>query len=391
VNIRTRPQKHREFDASRASQWTMRLDSTGGETYWRSIDAFRVSQKRESPMKNKHLMLVSVMLLGMAFDAWGQSQSKDPLADAAKKEGKVVFYSSEDRTALTDPVKVFETKYGIPVELNRQATGRILKVAQSEFETNTVRSDVLDITNPLVFFDWKKKGYLKQWKASHANEQVSDLFRDGDGYIWSRRLLISCIGYNKKSMNESDAPKSWQDLLTPKWKDKVTTAGPESGPTFGWIVYISHKYGWDYFDKLHANNPIVAPSSDETVALLATGERPVAIVNCFDILEAGAQGSPIGNIFPKDGLAAWWAGMAIPKAAPHPNAAEVLANFVMSAEGAAAASKGRHGYVAYLNKDTPMAKVLPPIQELVKGYPKIDWATLDPAQVTKEFRKRMGQ
>jgi iron(III) transport system substrate-binding protein len=342
-------------------------------------------------MKSKHLILGCVIMIALAFHAQAQTQPKDPLLDAAKKDGKVVFYSSEDRTALDEPVKVFSAKYGIPIELNRQATGRILKVAQSEFETNTVRSDVLDITNPLVFFDWKKKGYLKQWKASHANEQVSDLFRDGEDFIWSRRLLISCIGYNKKAVSESDAPKSWQELLTPKWKDKVATAGPEAGPTFGWIVFISHKYGWDYFDKLYANNPIVAPSSDETVALLATGERPIAIVNCFDILEAGAQGSPIGNIFPKDGLAAWWAGLAIPKAAPHPNAGLLLANFVMSAEGAAAASKGRHGYIAYLNKETPMAKVLPPIKELVQGYPKIDWATLDPAQVTKEFRKRMGQ
>lgn len=342
-------------------------------------------------MKSKQFMLACAILLGLAFRAQAQTQSKDPLVNAAKKEGKVVFYSSEDRTALTEPVKVFEAKYGIPIELNRQSTGRILKVAQSEFETNTVRSDVLDITNPLVFFDWKKKGYLKQWKASHAGEQVSDQFRDNDNTIWSRRLLITCIGYNKKVVSPGDAPKTWQDLLTSKWKDKVATAGPEAGPTFGWIVFISHKYGWDYFDKLQANNPIVAPSSDETVALLATGERPIAIVNCFDILEAEAQGSPIGNIFPKDGLAAWWAGLAIPKAAPHPNAALLLANFVMSAEGAAAASSGRHGYVAYLNKDTPMAKVLPPMKTLVAGYPKIDWATLDPAQVTKEFRKRMGQ
>jgi len=342
-------------------------------------------------MKSKQFMLGCAILIGLAFGARAQGQPKDPVLDAAKKEGKVVFYSSEDRTALAEPVKAFDAKYGIPIELNRQSTGRILKVAQSEFETNTVRSDVLDITNPLVFFDWKKKGYLKQWKPSHADEQVSDRFRDGEGFIWSRRLLISCIGYNKKALREADAPKSWQDLLTTKWKGKVATAGPEAGPTFGWIVYISHKYGWDYFDKLYANDSIVAPSSDETVALLATGERPLAVVNCFDILEAGAQGSPIGNVFPTDGLAPWWAGLAIPKAAPHPNAALLLANFVMSAEGAAAASKGRHGYVAYLNKKTPMAKVLPPIQDLVKGYPKIDWANLDPAQVTKEFRKRMGQ
>ena len=342
-------------------------------------------------MTSRYLMLAFAILVGVGFSARAQGQSKDPLLDPAKKEGKVVFYSSEDRTALTEPVKAFEAKYGIPIELNRQSTGRILKVAQSEFETNTVRSDVLDITNPLVFFDWKKKGYLKQWKAAHANEQVSDVFRDGEDFIWSRRLLISCIGYNKKALSEAEAPKSWQDLLTPKWKSKVATAGPEAGPTFGWIVYISRKYGWDYFDKLHANDTIVAPSSDETVALLATGERPLAVVNCFDILEAGAQGSPIANIFPADGLAPWWAGLAIPKAAPHPNAALMLANFVMSAEGAAAASKGRHGYIAYVNKSTPMAKVLPPIEDLVKGYPKIDWATLDPAQVTKEFRKRMEQ
>ncbi len=341
-------------------------------------------------MKSAPLLIV-LAVIGFAVNATAQTGQKDPLVEAAKREGKVVFYSSEDRAALDEPVKAFEAKYRIPIDLNRQSTGRILKVAQSEFETNTVRFDLLDITNPLVFFEWKKKGYLKQWKASHADEQVSDLFRDSDNFIWSRRLLISCIGYNKKIVSESEAPKSWQDLVSPKWKDKITTAGPESGPTFGWIVFIAHKYGWDYFDKLHANNPIVAPSSDETVALLATGERPVAIVNCFDILEAGAQGSPIGNVFPKDGLAAWWAGLAIPKAAPHPNAGLLLANFLMSAEGAAAASKGRHGYVAYLNKDTPMAKVLPPVKELVAGYPKIDWAAVDPAQVTKEFRKRMGQ
>lgn len=341
-------------------------------------------------MKSKFVVLACIMAVFVSRTEV-QAQPKDPLIDAAKREGKVVFYSSEDRTALAEPVKTFESKYGFPIELNRQSTGRILKVAQSEFETNTVRSDVLDITNPLVFFDWKKKGYLKQWKASHANEQVSDLFRDNDDYIWSRRLLITCIGYNKKIVSEGDAPKTWQELLTPKWKGKVATAGPAAGPTFGWIVFMSHKYGWDYFNKLHANDPIVAPSSDETVALLATGERPVAVVNCFDILEAGAQGSPIGNIFPKDGLGVWWAGLAIPKAAPHPNAALLLANFVMSAEGAAAASKGRHGYVAYLNKDTPMAKVLPPMKDLVKGYPKIDWASVDAGQVTREFRQRMEQ
>jgi iron(III) transport system substrate-binding protein len=341
-------------------------------------------------MKRIHIILFVLLawtILGFAVTAQAQ---REPV-DAAKKEGKVVFYSSEDRTALAEPVKAFQEKYGVPIDLNRQSTGRILKVAESEFETNTVKGDVLDITNPLVFFEWKKKGYLRQWKADNSAQQVSDLFRDGEGFIWSRRLLMTCIGYNKKLVSESEAPKTWQDLITPKWKGKVVTAGPEAGPNFGWIVFMSHKHGWDYFDKLHANNPLVAPSSDETVALLATGEKPVAVVNCFDILEAEAQGSPIANIFPKDGLGVWWAGLAIPKAAPHPNAALLLANFVMSAEGAAAASKGRHGFVAYLHKDTPIAKVIPPMKELVKGYPKIDWANLNAAQVTKEFRKRMGQ
>ena len=142
-------------------------------------------------MKSKHLILGCVIMIALVFRVEAQTQPKDPLLDAAKKEGKVVFYSSEDRTALDEPGKVFSAKYGIPNELNPQATGRIIKVAQSEFETNTVRADVLDITNPLVFFDWKKKGYLKQWKASHAGDQVSDLFRDNDDTIWSRRLLIS--------------------------------------------------------------------------------------------------------------------------------------------------------------------------------------------------------
>ena len=78
-------------------------------------------------MKSKHLILACVIMLVLAFHAQAQTQSKDPLLDAAKKEGKVVFYSSEDRTALDEPVKVFSAKYGIPIELNRQATGRILR------------------------------------------------------------------------------------------------------------------------------------------------------------------------------------------------------------------------------------------------------------------------
>ena len=207
-------------------------------------------------MKSKHLILGCVIMIALVFRVEAQTQPKDPLLDAAKKEGKVVFYSSEDRTALDEPVKVFSAKYGIPIELNRQATGRILKVAQSEFETNTVRADVLDITNPLVFFDWKKKGYLKQWKASHAGDQVSDLFRDNDDTIWSRRLLISCIGYNKKALSESRRPEKLARTPHAEMeKTKLPPPVPEAGPTFGWIVFISHKYGWDYFDKLTRTMP----------------------------------------------------------------------------------------------------------------------------------------
>jgi iron(III) transport system substrate-binding protein len=339
-------------------------------------------------MKAK-IILLAFAVLGFVASAEAQ---KDPLVEGAKKEGKVVFYSSEDRKPLEGANKAFTAKYGIPVELNRQATGRSLRLAQSEFETNTVKADVLDITNPLVFFEWKQKGYLQPWKAAHAEEQVSNLFRDKEGFVWARRLLVMCIGYNKKQVSDKDAPKTWQDVLQPKWKDKIVMSGTASGPSFGWIVYIVNKYGWKYFDSLHANNPIVAPSGDEAFALLATGEKPIIIGNpCFDMLEAAAQGSPIGNVYPEDGPGIWWAGLGITKAAPHPNAAQLFANFLMSKDGSAAAANARNGFVAYLNKDTPLAKEIPPMQNLVKGYPKIDWDTVKAGQIDKEFRKRMGQ
>jgi iron(III) transport system substrate-binding protein len=339
-------------------------------------------------MKAKYILLACA-ILGFAAPAEAQ---KDPLVEGAKREGKVVFYSSEDRKPLGGVNKAFEVKYGIPVELTRQPTGRALKLAQSEFETNTVKADVLDITNPLVFFQWKKKGYLRQWKATYADEQVTNLFRDDEGFVWSRRMLVLCIGYNKKFVSDAEAPKNWQDALSPKWKDKIVMAGAEAGPTFGWIVYIVNKYGWGYFDKLQANKPIITPSGDESLALLATGERTVIIGQpCFDMLEAQAEGGPIVNVFPEDGPGIWWAGLGIPKAAPRPNAALLFANFLMSREGSTAAANARGGLVAYLHKDTPIAKAIPPLQGLVKGYPKIDWGTLNPAEVTKEFRKRMGQ
>jgi hypothetical protein len=63
----------------------------------------------------------------------------------------------------------------------------------------------------------------------------------------------------------------------------------------------------------------------------------------------------------------------------------------MSKEGSAAAAQGRQGFVAYLHKDTPLAKEIPQMQNLVKGFPKIDWDKVQAAQIDKEFRKAMGQ
>jgi len=127
----------------------------------------------------------------------------------------------------------------------------------------------------------------------------------------------------------ADAPKSWKDVLDPKWKDQVAVGHPGYSGSVGIMCLVLQRmYGWDYFKALEKNKPQIGRSSDDPVTLLNAGERNIGIgVSLATPLLSMSRGNPLALVYPTEGTEVVYGPSAIPKNAPHPNAAKLFMEF----------------------------------------------------------------
>ena len=145
------------------------------------------------------------------------------------------------------------------------------------------------------------------------------------------------IAYNPKLISAAEAPKRWKDIYDPKWKGKLTISHPKfSGITIDWLLQQAKLTGgWDFLQKLKANEPIVVRSSAEAIPLLVNGERPLNAQSYGDAAwEAKLKNEPIEISYPEEGVVVSHDYTGILKSAPHPNAAKVFVDYLFSAENA---------------------------------------------------------
>src|SRR3569833_1362127 len=173
------------------------------------------------------------------------------LIEAAKKEGKVIYYTSTDLPVAEKLAKAFEAKYsGIAVRGERTGAERVIQRIGQEYSSNIHAVDVVNSSDAAHFIVWKRDGIL----ASYVPEDVASYpaeHRDADGQSASFRVWLSIIAYNTNLVKTEDAPKSFADLLDPKWKGKIVKAHPGYSGTIMTVTYeISRDIGWDFLKKL---------------------------------------------------------------------------------------------------------------------------------------------
>jgi iron(III) transport system substrate-binding protein len=151
----------------------------------------------------------------------------------------------------------------------------------------------------------------------------------GNYYITtaSRYFMI----YNTKLVPAAEAPKSWTDLLDPRWKGKVAFGHPAfSGCTGTLVATLRKQYGWEFFEKLAKNNPRIGRSAVDPITLITAGECLVGPASASGAYPAIDRGNPLGPVHPADGLVVCIAPSAIPANAPHPNAARLFMEWMLS-------------------------------------------------------------
>ena len=247
------------------------------------------------------------------------------LIEAARKEGKVSFYSALELNVAERLGKTFEAKYpGISVRVERSGAERIFQRIAQEQASNINAVDVANSTDPAHYLDWKKK----DWLAPYMPEDVAKHFPadqvDPDGMYANSCAWLEAIGYNTNLVKREDAPKSYADLLDPKWFGKIVKGHPGySGAILTATFVLTRDLGWSFLEKLAQQKVSqVRPAANPPKKILL-GERAVmadgmtTIWCCQGRRQAGEGGLRHRR------LAADHRSLGYIRNAPNPNAARL--------------------------------------------------------------------
>ena len=257
------------------------------------------------------------------------------LIEAAKKEGKVIWYTSVDLPLAEKVGKAFEAKYpGIAVRVERSGAERVFQRIGQEYASKIHAVDVVNSSDAAHSIVWKRDNLLEAFVPEDVAKFYPEAHKDADGMFASFRIWVSIIAYNTNLVKKEDAPKSFADLLDPKWKNKIVKAHPSYSGTIMTATYqMQRDLGWGFFEKLAAQNIMQVQSSADPPKRLALGERSVmADGNEYNIFEISEKGGPVAPVYATEGSPLIVGPTAMFKAAPNPNAAKLFTAYCFTAE-----------------------------------------------------------
>ncbi len=253
----------------------------------------------------------AALAAGTVFAAPVRAEAPAPVAitpalvDAAKKEAKVILYSSMDLPVGEKLGKAFEAAYpGISVQIERSGSERLFQRLDQEFGSGIRAADVVNTSDASHIISWKKNNWLAPFVSDDIAQHFLPEFRDPDGMSATSRIYLSSIAYNTKLVKPEDAPKSYADLLDPKWAGKMVKGHPAYSGTI-----------------MTATFQLVR----EPPKKLSLGERAVmADGNEYGVVLLKESGQPVEPIYPTEGTPTISGPTAIFASAPNPNAARLF-------------------------------------------------------------------
>ncbi len=279
--------------------------------------------------------LFPLLLLATAAHA---APPDPPLIEAARKEGAVVWYSTLIVNQIVRPmVDAFKAKYpGIEVQYSRASGSDTALKIMNEARARRGAADIFDGTSTLT--PLMQAGLVASYKPKEAEAYPPEL-KDKDGYWTVPNLFFLTAGYNTNLVKPEDLPKTWDDLLNPRWKGQIAwTNDMSSGGPPGFVNHIltikGQEKGLDYLRKFNAQQPVTIPAAQRVVLdKVIAGEYPLALmIFNYHAAISAEQGAPVGWL-KLEPLIETMNVVAIVRDSPHPNAARLFVEFMLSDEG----------------------------------------------------------
>ena len=303
------------------------------------------------------------------------------LEEAAKKEGEVTWYVGNlDGRNAELAGRAFTARYGIKVNVVRAPSQTIYQRMAQDLSQGVRSADVFGSVDLGHLVELKSKGALAQYMPQNA-AQLLPAFQglDPDGTFHATLATLIVLAYNTQKVKAEEAPKSWSDLLDPKWANKIALGHPAfSGFAGNWAAQVHKLYGKSYFERLEKLRPQVGRSLLDSITLLASGERLVSASTLANMMESADKGNPIAIQYPTEGAIFIATPSGILKNAPHPNAGRLFLEWLLGVEWNETLVKSRYEPMRADVKPLPGVKALseikfirPTIDETVKGIPEV--------------------
>jgi iron(III) transport system substrate-binding protein len=280
------------------------------------------------------LLSLAVALPAFAQDSLLRYEGADrvqKVLPAAKKEGSFTLYTSFAEKDLPRLTAAFEKRYGVKVKVWRSASEKVLQ--RAVVETSAGRHDFDAVhTSALEMEALYREKVLQPVAPAHGVELLAGATRPHRA--WTATYLSFWVqAYNTNMVKKADLPRTYQDLLDPKWKGKlgIEARVPEWYATVA--MDMGEEKGIRFFRELVAKNGISVRGGHTLLNnLVIAGDVPLALTMYQYITEgAKRQGAPV-DWFVLEPAVARMSGVGISRHASHPNAALLFYEFMLSTE-----------------------------------------------------------
>ncbi len=264
---------------------------------------------------------------------------------AAKREGTITMYGSLPTRNWQLAGEGFQRDTGIRINYINLISPRIFARANAEFASNRLEADWVDTTEVLMAKDWQDRGLLRHAYKVPLFDRLAPELRDAEGHWYSIFRTPYVFGLNTEVVAADEIPKSWRDLLHPRWRGRLGLPSIDGGGApFNAYAFLREKFGEEYLRALAAQRPKIYPSSTPLLTDLVRGEVALTFVAPASIRSQLEQGSPLKGVYPEEGVSAYATSGGITTSAPHPNAIRLYLNWMTSLHGSnIIASSGIYG------------------------------------------------
>ena len=316
-------------------------------------------------------------------------------ADVAKaeQEGALVFYCHENEAGTAGIMDGFRKDFpNIKTSYVRAQTGALYNKILSERSAGRFDVDVIQLSDLAPAFDFQKKGgyefYVSPETSGYKPENLSS---PAGSFFWTG-VDVGGIAYSTAKVEPADAPKTWADLLNPRWKGAMSCKISASGLQFVQWYVLRKLYGAGYWKEFAKLNPHAFDSRVQLYDRLAKGDDKITVMGEYPafILFKG-KGAKVEFVAPPDGVPATPLVVGAVSKAPHPEAAKLFVDWAMSKRGQAWYQTHPDLYYGSVRIDAPPMPTGVKLSDFKLLYPE-DWDAYAAArdEFSKEWNGMLG-